>query len=116
MSARLNRKLVELTALAGLLSPALALAQFGSASSSSVKSLPSPVQINPQQVQSQSYQGSVADQAVVPGVLPLSLDDAITRGLRHNLGLILTSNNQVSARSTELAQLQDLLPTPQRQH
>jgi outer membrane protein TolC len=111
LSARLNRKLVELTAFAGLFSPALAFAQFGSASSGSVTTLPSPVQISPQQVQSQSYQGSVVDQSVVPGVLPLSLDDAITRGLRHNLGLILTSNNETSARSTELAQLQDLLPT-----
>jgi outer membrane protein TolC len=99
------------TAAAGLLSSVPAFAQFGASSSSSVTSLPSPVQISPQQVQSQSYQGSVADQAVVPGVLPLSLDDAITRGLRHNLGLILTSNNQVSARSTELSQLQSLLPT-----
>lgn len=94
-----------------LLSPALALAQFGSASPSSVQSLPTPVQINPQQVQGQSYQGSVADQTLVPGTLPLSLDDAIARGLRHNLGLILTANDQVSARSTELSELQSLLPT-----
>jgi outer membrane protein TolC len=99
------------TAAAGLLSSLPAFAQFGASSSSTVTSLPSPVQISPQQVQSQSYQGSVADQAVVPGVLPLSLDDAIARGLRRNLGLILTSNNQVSARSTELSQLQSLLPT-----
>jgi outer membrane protein TolC len=111
LSARLNRKLIELTVVAGLVSPGLAFAQFGSAGGGSVKSLPTPVQISPQQVQPQSYQGSVSDQAVVPGVLPLSLDDAIQRGIRHNLGLILTSNNQLSARSTELGQLQSLLPT-----
>jgi outer membrane protein TolC len=62
-------------------------------------------------VQPQSYQGSIVDQTVAPGTLPLSLHDAIDRGLRHNLGLILTSDNQVSAHSTELAQLQSLLPT-----
>ena len=59
----------------------------GASSSSSVTSLPSPVQISPQQVQSQSYQGSVADQAVLPGVLPLSLDDAIARDCAITWGL-----------------------------
>ena len=98
--------------LAGfVLTPGVALAQLGAATGGTVQSLPSPVQINPQQVQSDSYQGSVADETLVPGTLPLTLDDAIARGLRHNLGLILTANNITSARSTELGQLQNLLPT-----
>jgi outer membrane protein TolC len=53
----------------------------------------------------------VGDGKVVPGVLALSLDEAIARGLRYNLGLILSSQNQLSARATRLSQLQSLLPT-----
>ena len=88
------------------------LAQFGSTgSTASTTTLPSPVQINPQSVTAQTYQGSVAEGAVTPGVMPLPLDQAIAMGLRHNLGLILTATNQIGARSTELGQLQSLLPT-----
>ena len=92
----------------------VALAQFGGQGSSGPATLPTPVQIGQTQIASDSYQGSVADGAdakVVPGVLPLSLEDAIQRGLRHNLGLILSGQNQLSARATQLGQLQSLLPT-----
>jgi len=88
-----------------------ALAQLGGSGSGGVTSLPTPVQVGQTQIASDSYQGSVADGKLVPGVLPLSLDDAIQRALRHNLGLILSSQNQLSARATQLSQLQDLLPT-----
>ncbi len=94
-----------------LLFPGGLVAQLGSASGGTVQSLPTPVTITQQQVQTDSYQGSVEEEPLVAGTLLLSLDDAVARGLRHNLGLILTSNNQISARSTELGQLQSLLPT-----
>jgi outer membrane protein TolC len=94
-----------------LLATGVATAQLGSVSAGSVGTLPTPVQINPAQVASDSYRASVADEHLVPGILPLSLDDAVARGLQHNLGLILTANNITSARSTELSQLQALLPT-----
>jgi outer membrane protein TolC len=42
--------------------------------------------------------------------MPLSLNDAIQRGLKFNLGLILTSQNTLSARGARLEQLQALLP------
>lgn len=100
-----------LLAAGSVLSPAIALAQLGSVSTGAVKDLPTPVQITQQQVDAQSYQGSVADEALVPGTLSLSLDDAVARGLKRNLGLILTTNNRLSAHSTELTQLQALLPT-----
>src|SRR5581483_12172204 len=45
------------------------------------------------------------------GVLQLTLDDAIQKGLRYNLGLILTSQNIGSARGARLEELQALLPT-----
>ncbi len=91
--------------------PGAAFAQLGSVSTGAVQNLPTPVQINPAQIQAQSYQGSASEDPLVPGTLPLSLDDAVARGLRHNLGLVLTASNQVSARSTELGQLQNLLPS-----
>jgi outer membrane protein TolC len=64
-----------------------------------------------QTVSSTSYQGSVAVDKPTPDELPLTLDDAIQRGLKHNLGLILTSQNQQTAGGQRLQQLQALLPT-----
>jgi len=64
-----------------------------------------------QPVQSSSYQGSVVDEKATADVLPLSLDDAIQRGLKHNLGLILTGQNRQSASGQKLRQLQALLPS-----
>ena len=44
-------------------------------------------------------------------VLTLSLDDAMARALRNNLGLVLQSSNEESAGGQRLQQLQKLLPT-----
>ncbi len=70
-----------------------------------------PVAIPQPQIDSSTYQGSVSQQAVQPGVLPLSLAEAIQRGLRTNLGLLLSSQNVQSARGARLEELQALLPT-----
>jgi outer membrane protein TolC len=67
-------------------------------------------QTSRQTSQNNSYQGSVVDDKPTGDVLPLSLDDAIQRGLKHNLGLILTGQNQQSASGQRLRQLQGLLP------
>ena len=64
----------------------------------------------PQAVSSTSYQGSVVDEKATTEVLNLTLDDAIQRGLKHNLGTILTGINQQSAGAQRLQQLQGLLP------
>lgn len=77
----------------------------------SVATPAAPVQIQQPAIDSSTYQGSIAQQQVTPGVLQLSLDDAIQRGLRFNLGLILTGQNITSARGARLEQLQSLLPT-----
>ncbi len=45
------------------------------------------------------------------GVIDLSLDDAIARGLRNNLGLILQGSTVKNASGARLQQLQNLLPT-----
>ena len=55
------------------------------------------------------FGGSVPAKAV-PGVLPLSLDDAINRGLRQNLGALLSSADIKSARGQRWEQLSALLP------
>ena len=55
------------------------------------------------------FAGSVPAK-LVPGVLPLSLRDAIDRGLRQNLGLLLSSADIRSARGQRWEQLSSLLP------
>ncbi len=70
-----------------------------------------PILIPQPAVDNSTYQSSVSDGKVTSGVLPLSLNDAIQRGLKFNLGLILTSQNTLSARGARLEQLQTLLPT-----
>jgi outer membrane protein TolC len=47
---------------------------------------------------------------VVPGILPLSLQDAIDRGLRQNLGLLLSRADTRVARGQRWEQLSALLP------
>jgi outer membrane protein TolC len=71
----------------------------------------SSVQATPAQVNSNTYQGSLVKQVPVPGVLPLSLDQAISMGLKYNLGLVLSGVNAGSAGAQRLQQLQALLPT-----
>lgn len=48
--------------------------------------------------------------APVPGVLPLSLEDAIDRGLKQNLGLLLSGEDVRAARGARWQQLSALLP------
>ncbi len=73
----------------------IAVSAWGQATGSggSVAMPSAPVAIPQPQIDTSTYQGSVSQQAVQPGVLPLSLADAIQRGLRYNLGLLLTSQN-----------------------
>jgi outer membrane protein TolC len=56
-----------------------------------------------------SFSGSVPTQ-LVPGVLALSLQDAIDRGLKQNLGLLLSSADVGNARGQRWQQLSALLP------
>jgi outer membrane protein TolC len=55
------------------------------------------------------FAGSVPAK-LVPGVLPLSLPDAINRGLKQNLGLLLSHTDIGSARGQRWEQLSALLP------
>lgn len=56
-----------------------------------------------------SFSGSVPEK-LVPGVLQLSLQNAIDRGLKRNLGLLLSNADIRSARGQRWEQLSNLLP------
>jgi outer membrane protein TolC len=58
-----------------------------------------------------SFRGSRVRGKATDGVLALTLNDAIQRGLRDNLGLILQSSDEKQANGQRLQQLQQLLPT-----
>jgi len=58
-----------------------------------------------------SYQGSVTTGEATGQVMDLSLDDAIQRGLKVNLGIILSGTQTASERGQRLSQLQTLLPS-----
>jgi outer membrane protein TolC len=78
-------------------------------------SVPGPA-VNPSSSTSQggvdsSYRGSLVSGKATKDVLPLTLDDAMQRGLRANLGLILQSSSERQSNGERLEQLQQLLPT-----
>ena len=105
----------------GLLSACAARAQGGSASAqappttsgsnSAQTQLSNASGSNGSQVNSNSFRGSLIEGKATDGVMDLSLDDAIQRGLRTNLGLILQTSAQKNANGQRLEQLQALLPT-----
>lgn len=101
------KRIAWAAALAALALPACAQTPPGANAPSTPAG---PVAIPQPQIDTSTYQGSVSVEKPTPGVLPLSLDDAVRRGLRFNLGLILTGQNIQSARGARLEQLQALLP------
>jgi outer membrane protein TolC len=58
-----------------------------------------------------SFHGSLVRGKATAEVLPLTIDDAIQRGLQNNLGLILQSSSERQAGGQRLQSLQALLPT-----
>jgi outer membrane protein TolC len=56
------------------------------------------------------YSGSVPEGKATPEVLQLSFKDALERGLRNNLGLLLQSDSRLAARGEKWKELSDLLP------
>ncbi|HUV70656.1 MAG TPA: TolC family protein [Terracidiphilus sp.] len=57
-----------------------------------------------------SFEGSVATGEATEDTIGLSLDDAIERGLKTNLGVILSGTQTQAARGERLSELQALLP------
>ena len=84
--------------------------QTGNSTSNSSGSGTSSTYAQPAAPQSQSsFTGSVPSQ-FVQGVLPISLEDAIHRGLQQNLGSLLSRADIGSARGARWQQLSALLP------
>jgi outer membrane protein TolC len=70
-----------------------------------------PPQAPVSQQSTSSFQGSVVSGEVSAQPIELSLDDAIQRGLKNNLGVILSGTQTTGARGQRLSQLQALLPS-----
>jgi outer membrane protein TolC len=60
--------------------------------------------------QQSPYSGSVPAAKLTPGVVEISVEDAIDRGLKYNLGIVLSSQTSASARAARLNALSNLLP------
>lgn len=90
--------------------PAMAQLSGSSGSSGSSDSSSSIPTVPPAPPQS-AFQGSVVTQAATPGVLQLTIRDAVLTGLKNNLGIILSGQNVNQAGGQRLQQLQKLLPT-----
>lgn len=92
------------------LPPGPVTSQAGNSSSTSSSGTTTSVYAQPAAPQAQSsFTGSVPSK-FVSGVLPISLEEAINRGLKQNLGLLLSSEDVGSARGTRWQQLSALLP------
>lgn len=70
----------------------------------------SPPLTAPQTPALDSFNGSGAVDKLVPGVIQLSLLDAIDRGIKHNLGLLVSQQQNDLARAQYRRQLSALLP------
>ena len=66
---------------------------------------------NPTTPTASSYQGSVPTGEATAQTIELSLDEAVQRGLKANLGVILSNTQAASARGQRLVELQSLLPS-----
>ena len=64
----------------------------------------------PQSVTQNGFTGSVPVKQPTPGVLSLSFLEAIDRGLKQNLGLLLSEDSTISARGEKWKELSNLLP------
>ena len=95
----LFRANLALAVLAALTAPAFAQLSLGSQ-----QSAPTPPP-------STSYQGSVGTGTVTADTLSLTMDDAVQRGLKTNLGLLLSNTQTANARGQRLQDLQALLPS-----
>jgi outer membrane protein TolC len=79
--------------------------------STTTVSAPSSVQVTvPSSVSQEGFTGSVPSGKATSEVIPLSFLDAINRGLTQNLGLLLSADNTLSARSNKWKELSNLLP------
>jgi len=96
-------------ALAQLPQPGLPAPQAGTSAQSSSTSSSGGTQNPAAPPTTSNFSGSVPGK-FVPGVLPISLQDAIDSGLKQNLGALLSSQDVRAAQGTRWQQLSALLP------
>src|SRR5712672_3114271 len=103
---RLSHAPARMLLLAGVLlyGAATAFAQTQTTPSSSTpgQAIPGTLGVSP-------FAGSVPAK-LVPGIMPISLQEAIDRGLKQNLGLLLSNADIRAARGQRWEQLSALLP------
>ncbi len=80
----------------------------GSSSTSTAETTAAPSALTPPNTS--PFSGSMPSGTATNEVIPLSITDAIDRGLRYNLGLVLGGFGVQSARAERLRALSDLLP------
>jgi outer membrane protein TolC len=56
------------------------------------------------------FSGSVPSASLQPGTLDLSVQQAVDRGLKYNLGIVLSAQDSAQARAARLKELSNLLP------
>ena len=76
-----------------------------------LQQLSAPTGQSPSAATPDSFKGSIVSGKSTGTVIDLSMDDAVARGLKQNLGLILQTSAQQNAKGQEYQQLQALLPT-----
>jgi outer membrane protein TolC len=81
---------------------------FGQTQEPGLTSLPSAEQVI--QRNQDPFSGSLPTGQVVPGVIDLSVEDALDRALKYNLGLYLSDRATEQARAARLRALSELLP------
>ncbi len=81
---------------------------FGQTEEPGLTSLPSAEQVI--QRNQDPFAGSIPTGRVTPGVIDLSVQDALERGLQYNLGLYLSDRATEQARAARLRALSELLP------
>jgi len=93
-----------------LLMPVLAIAALATLPAAAQLNLSSP-QSAPTPQPASNYQGSVATDKPSADTLQLTLEDAVQRGLKTNLGLLLSNTQIANSRGQRLQDLQALLPS-----
>jgi outer membrane protein TolC len=110
MSALKRLPLLALLSILGLFVPAVRQAR-AQTSPASTNTPPGGVSVSiPSSIQQGGFTGSVSSGPATAEVLKLSFSEAIDRGLKQNLGLLLSSDNTLSARGTKWKELSNLLP------
>ena len=109
LAARLAASLIAFTGLLCAVLPAAAQLP-GASSTVATPNINLAPPAGPTAPTSNSYQGSVTQGTATTDTLPLTLDDAVQRGIKANLGLLLSNTQTEGARGQHLQDLQALLP------